>query len=78
MKDLHASTLQVAQYKTWISIKHFWGPGGPLESHGHLHAISSGSPADFVKGLKQNSISTHKNRITKYLQKHTAEETASP
>jgi hypothetical protein len=69
IKDAQAPAQRRQEYTTWVGIKHFWGPGGPLELGGHLPNAPENSEADLAQKLKQNHISNHKAGIDKHLRK---------
>jgi hypothetical protein len=50
---------KLREYETWKAIKHFWGPGGPLQLGSYPHTTVPGSGTDLAKKLKQSHICTH-------------------
>jgi hypothetical protein len=66
-KDPQTASPQNQEYETWITIKHFWGPSGPLVSGGHPLMVVPGSPAALVKKLKQTHIDRHRIAIIQHL-----------
>ena len=61
--------MQLQEYETWIGIKHFWGPGGPLQLGHYLLSVVQGSAEDMAQRLKQSHISSHRTAIDQHISK---------
>lgn len=66
---MQASLAQHQEYETWIGIKHFWGPGGPLQSGHYPLSVVQGSAEDMARRLKQSHISSCKTAIDQHISK---------
>jgi hypothetical protein len=69
-KDAGAIPGKREEYETWLGIKYFWGPDGPLQLGFYPHSIAQGSAAAaMARQLKQSHIGTYRAAIERQISK---------